>query len=126
MEKEVLIRVDHSILSPGEIGCLTCVPKVSDEEVERLEQEWKREIRDIGLYAYWTSKKKMAKVAKKVKAFWEKCGFQIKWKHYISTFPELTDGEQPYYEDEEFVRKLREELTRIEEWWRRIVRGERC
>jgi len=126
MEKEVLITVEHSILSPEEVGHLICIPKVSDEEMERLEQEWKREIRDIGLYAYWTSKKKMVKVAKKVKAFWEKRGFQIKWRHYISTFPELTDGEQPYYEDEEFVRKLREELTRIEEWWRRIVRGERC
>ena len=121
MEKVVLISVEHSILSPGEIGYLLCMPKVSEEEEEKLEQEWKREIKDIGLYAYWTSKEKMVKIVKKVKAFWEKRGFQIKWRHYISTFPKLTDGEQPYYEDEEFVRKLREELTRIEEQWENWV-----
>ena len=116
-----MISVEHSILSPGEIGYLLCIPKVGEEEEEKLEQEWKREIRDIGLYAYWTSKEKMVKIVKKVKAFWEKRGFQIKWKHYITAYSELTDGDQPYYKDEEFVRKLREELARIEEQWEKEI-----
>ena len=109
MAKIVLIAVDHSILAPEDIGHLVCLPNVSEEEEEKkLEREWEREIRDIGLYAHWIDRSEMKRVVRKVQSFWRKRGYKIIWRHYegMEDYESIEDFEPSEEASEEAVREL--------------------